>query len=168
MDRTSAANWTDIGGGKRGYRDRNLGAGLAGTALVAADRNAIQEELVRVIEAAGIAPAANDWTQLLSALNTLYAPEGSLGTTGWVRFRRGLMSAPLIMQWGLNTAGTAGAVTLPIAFPTRGVCVLAIDADSAPEVCGASFVGPAQRHADQPPRHRREFLAGDRVLRRQR
>lgn len=73
MDRTSATDYTDIGGGKRGYRDRNLGSGIPGTALVAADRNAIQEELLSVIEAAGITPVAGTWTQLLAAMRTLFA-----------------------------------------------------------------------------------------------
>lgn len=121
MDRTSAANWTDIGGGKRGYRDRNLGAGLAGTALVAADFNAQQEELMGVIEAAGITPLANDWTQLLDALTVLYGGGGTLATTGWQRLAGGLL-----VEWGTFsvTVGAINAwysttVTFPLAFPTE-------------------------------------------------
>jgi hypothetical protein len=68
MDRTSALNNIDIGGGKRGYRDRNLGAGLAGTQLIAADRNAVQEEILAVIEGLGIVASAAVLTQLLLAL----------------------------------------------------------------------------------------------------
>lgn len=101
--------------------------------------NMVQEELLALLAAAAVSPSKTTFNQVKTALDTLYGLEGSLGTTGWVRFRRGALSAPLIMQWGPNTSGTAGAVTLPIAFPTRGVCVLAIDADAAPEVCGAAF-----------------------------
>lgn len=84
MDRTKAPNWADIGGGRRGYRDKDLANGIWGTGLIAADRNAVQEEIMAVIEAAGLVPDVNDWTQLLRALRILsggsiqvYATPGS-------------------------------------------------------------------------------------------
>lgn len=119
MDRTSAANYADIGGGKRGFRNRNLLTGVRGTMHDAADRNAVQEELLVTIEAAGLTPNAADWTQHLQALHVLFGGGGSLGTTGWQRLPGGL-----IIQWGnaslpstwANTSSVA--VTLPLAFPT--------------------------------------------------
>lgn len=78
MDRTSASNYADIGGGKRGFRDRNLGAGTRGTTHAAADRNAVQEEILAVIEAAGLTPNAADWAQLLDALRELFGGRGVL------------------------------------------------------------------------------------------
>lgn len=68
MDRTQAANNVDIGGGKRGFRNRNTPSGLRGTAHDAADRNAVQEELLGVIEGYGLSPASNNWAQVLQAL----------------------------------------------------------------------------------------------------
>ncbi|MBX6376292.1 MAG: hypothetical protein IRZ13_18960 [Acetobacteraceae bacterium] len=71
MDRINGANTVDIGGGKRGFRDRNLLAGLSGTQVTAAFLNAVQEELLAVIEGAGLAPDENDWTQLRKAIQIL-------------------------------------------------------------------------------------------------
>jgi hypothetical protein len=63
-------------------------------------------------------------------------PEAGVGRNiampGWQRLPGGL-----IMQWG-DAAGDA-AVTLPVAFPTKGLVVFAIDSDNDPAVCGASF-----------------------------
>jgi len=80
MDRTAAPNYVDIGGGKRGYRDRNRVAGIPGTNLTAEDRNAVQEELLAVIEAAGLIPNAALRDQVLTALRALFLPRGA--TTG--------------------------------------------------------------------------------------
>ncbi len=114
MDRTSAANYADIGGGKRGFRNRNLLTGLRGTTHDAADRNAVQEEIMAVVEAAGITPNATNWTQLLQGLHVLFGGGGSLGTTGWQRLPDGL-----ILQWGTKDTSASGQVTVtyPIAFP---------------------------------------------------
>lgn len=116
MDRINGANTVDIGGGKRGFRDRNLVAGLAGTQVTAAHMNALQEELLAVIEAAGLTPAAGSWTQLLSALGLMYGGAGSLGEPGWWRLPGGL-----IVQWGDGVTGGGGSVsvTFPLAFPTE-------------------------------------------------
>ena len=71
MDRTSASNYT-TNGGLRQYQDKNPAANLAGTSLVAADRNAVQEELVHgFIEAANVAPNAASWTQVGQAARRL-------------------------------------------------------------------------------------------------
>lgn len=120
MDRINGANTVDIGGGKRGFRDRNLVAGLAGTQVTAAHMNAMQEELMAVIEAAGLTPAGGSWTQLLAALDLMYGGAGSLGGTGWWRLPGGL-----ILQWGSAVLPNSGsqtasiAVTFPVAFPTQ-------------------------------------------------
>jgi len=69
MDRTSGADNVDIGGGKRGFRDENRAAGLIGTEVDALWTNSIQEELMAVIEDAGLVADEGDWTQLLQAIN---------------------------------------------------------------------------------------------------
>lgn len=69
MDRINSANTVDIGDGKRGFRDLNVVAGLAGTDVSAAWLNSIQEEMAKVIEDAGIDLDVNDWTQLQQAID---------------------------------------------------------------------------------------------------
>lgn len=141
MDRTSAANWTDIGGGKRGYRDRNLAAGIAGTALVAADFNAQQEELVGLIEAAGLVPSSADNAQVKAALDILYGGGGTLAAQGWQRLPRGL-----ILQWGSggSATGLGDTVTFPVAFTTARYALCVNEANAAgwtsnsPTVLGVS------------------------------
>lgn len=71
MDRTLAAGYVNIGGGRRGFRNRDISAGIRGTTHDAADRNAVQEEIMAVIEAAGLTPNASDWTQLLQAIRRI-------------------------------------------------------------------------------------------------
>lgn len=71
MDRINGANTVDIGGGRRGWRQRSTIAGVAGTEFTAPFQNALQEELLGVIEAAGLTPAEADWTQLLEAIRKL-------------------------------------------------------------------------------------------------
>lgn len=135
MDRTSASNYADIGGGKRGFRDRNLGTGTRGTTHAAADRNALQEELLAVIEEGGLTPNAAVWTQLRDALRILYGGGGVSDFSGYRHLPGGL-----IMQWG-NFGGTTGAlsagvaeassiaVTFPITFPITCWHVFAIAFD---------------------------------------
>lgn len=81
MDRINGANTVNIGSGRRGFRGQNKESGLAGTELAAAWFNAIQEEMLAVIEGAGIVPSANDWTQLKEAIEQMIAaalPEADL------------------------------------------------------------------------------------------
>ncbi|WP_338664983.1 hypothetical protein VQH23_07360 [Pararoseomonas sp. SCSIO 73927] len=86
MDRTTAWNNVDIGAGRRGYRDKNKSAGIGGTGLAAADRNAIQEELLAIIEAAGLVPSAGNWAQVLQAIRVLRGGKAEFITTSqaWV------------------------------------------------------------------------------------
>lgn len=71
MDRITG-NTVDLGGGRRGFRDRNLALGQAGTIVPAAHLNAVQEELLAVIEAAALTPSASNLGQLLQAMSLLY------------------------------------------------------------------------------------------------
>lgn len=70
-DRTNGLNNTDIGSGRRGFRNRNLGLGQAGTIVDAEWANGIQEEIIRLIEMAGIAPSAANREQMLQAVRRL-------------------------------------------------------------------------------------------------
>jgi len=82
MDRTTAPHHIDIGSGKRGFRDQNIAIGQIGTRVEAAFLNSVQEEILAVIEKAGLPPQAGDWTQLWQALQRLNAP-GYQGRHNW-------------------------------------------------------------------------------------
>ena len=71
MDRITGANWVDIGGGRRGFRDRNLALAQAGTFHIAEHHNGLQEEIIRAIEIAGLAPSAANREQLIQAIRRL-------------------------------------------------------------------------------------------------
>lgn len=73
MDRTDGQNYIDIGGGRRGFRDQNVDAGVPGTRVTAAFLNSLQEEILTVIENAGITPAAANWSQLDAAIRKVAA-----------------------------------------------------------------------------------------------
>jgi hypothetical protein len=68
MDRINGAGTVDIGGGRRGFRDENLGAGVEGTEVTALWLNMVQEEILKVITEAGLTPDPGNWTQLDQAI----------------------------------------------------------------------------------------------------
>lgn len=74
MDFVSHATALDEGGGVRRYTEGDPAAGTPATVLPATQMNAIEAELLAVIGAAGLAPDANDWGQLLQALTRMYQP----------------------------------------------------------------------------------------------
>ena len=71
MDRTEGQNHIDLGNGRRGFRDQNAEAGVAGTRVDAAFLNSIQEELLNVIEQAGFTADKTDWSQVVKAIRQL-------------------------------------------------------------------------------------------------
>lgn len=70
-DRTNGLNNVDIGSGRRGFRNRNLGLGQAGTIVDAEWANGLQEEVVRTLELLGLTPSAVNREQLIQALRRL-------------------------------------------------------------------------------------------------
>jgi hypothetical protein len=60
------------------YRDDNEGLGIQGTLLIAEDRNAIQEELVGLIESTGLTPSGSDNTQVAQAIAIIAAGQTSI------------------------------------------------------------------------------------------
>lgn len=60
-----------FGAGKPGFRDGDKAAGITPTDLNAEYCNALQEEVVNVIEAAALDPSQADLTQLLQAIQAL-------------------------------------------------------------------------------------------------
>ena len=89
MDRINGANWIDIGGGKRGFRDRNTVAGLPGTEVTAMFMNGVQEEILNVVESFGFEPEAADLSQLLKCFEIILFGHGAValsapGSGSWV------------------------------------------------------------------------------------
>jgi len=93
MDRTSAPHHIDIGSGRRGFRDQNIANGQIGTRVDAPFLNSVQEEIMAVIEKAGINPDGSDWTQLWQALNRLNMP-GFRGRHNWHAVKSMTLTTP--------------------------------------------------------------------------
>lgn len=81
-----------FGAGKDGFKNGDLSLGDAPTDLNAAWFNGTQEELMNVIEGAGLAPNGGDLTQLLQALRILTGGPGrveafarSTAPAGWLK-----------------------------------------------------------------------------------
>ena len=70
MDRITGASTIDLGAGRRGFRDKNTTAGVPGTIVSAAHMNAVQEELLALIERSGVAPSAADLEQLVRSIRS--------------------------------------------------------------------------------------------------
>lgn len=68
MDRTRAPGSVD-----NRYIDEDRNQGVQGTALVAEDRNAVQEELIRLIEAGGLVPDRGNDGQAAASVRALIA-----------------------------------------------------------------------------------------------
>jgi hypothetical protein len=77
MDRINGAGTVDIGGGRRGFIDEDLGVGQEGTEVTALWLNMTQEEMIKVIESAGLVLNPADWTQLWQALQILGLSAGA-------------------------------------------------------------------------------------------
>jgi hypothetical protein len=71
MDRVNGAAHIDIGGGRRGFIDEDLGVGQEGTEVTALWLNMVQEEILKVVEQAGLTSSEGDWSQLYQAIGIL-------------------------------------------------------------------------------------------------
>lgn len=70
MDRIAHSSAVDIGGGRRGFRSKDTVAGIPGTVVTAGHMNALQEELLALIELAGLVPNAADLQQLVRVVRS--------------------------------------------------------------------------------------------------
>lgn len=131
MDRVNGLDFVDLGGGKRGFRDQNDVAGVAGTQITADWLNGVQEELLYLIEQVGIAPNAAVNLLLARSLRAQrmnFAAAG--GTANALTFAltpapaslAELDGAPLHIRVSLNNTGAAtaaanGLAAKPIVTP---------------------------------------------------
>jgi hypothetical protein len=81
MDRIAHSSHVDIGGGRRGFRSKDTVAGVPGTVATATHLNAVQEEIMAVIEAAGLVPSGANLAQLLGATHSQAANYRAAGGT---------------------------------------------------------------------------------------
>lgn len=94
MDRINGAGTVDIGGGRRGFVDEDLGVGQEGTEVTALWLNMTQEEMIKVIETAGLVLNPADWTQLWQALQILGLSAGARSRRWTAVISMTLSSAP--------------------------------------------------------------------------
>lgn len=92
MQRITHASAIELSPGKKGFTDGNPSGGVPATIVPAAWLNAVQEEILAVVEAAGLAPSGADLAQLLAALPLIGMPAGtvlhmaaSAPPTGWLK-----------------------------------------------------------------------------------
>ncbi|MCE2563785.1 hypothetical protein [Komagataeibacter sp. FNDCF1] len=97
MDYTSATGYVTDAQGRRQYQDRDLLNGVKGTSLVAADRNAILNGLMYLIQAVQIVPNPNDDSQVWAAVEAMIRA-ALPGVDGSLDF------APVSGEWELGTA----------------------------------------------------------------
>jgi hypothetical protein len=101
------------------FTDGSPTGGVPATIVPASWLNDLQENVVEVIEGAGITLVKGDHFQLLAAITDLIADEPisqSLGTSG---FR--VLKGGMIIQWGVVDGSIANdaLVTLPTTFPNN-------------------------------------------------
>ncbi len=156
MDRFSGTNQApDIGGGRRGFRDRNLGLGQAGSVLNALFLNGAQEEIVRAIERSGQAPSDADREQLARAIRRAAGANMRVVTANTVLTvdDAGLVivfasAGPITIT--LPTSNAAAGASIPLVFArTDGTAnSVSIQRSGADNIEGAATIG---------------LLAGDRL-----
>ncbi|MBA1443520.1 MAG: hypothetical protein M3H12_00160 [Chromatiales bacterium] len=120
---------TDMGGDGK-FSDGNPGGGVEASLDMADDQNQVYDELIAVIQAAGVVEDHADRTQLLAALQGGFGLSQSLATNGYATFPGGL-----IIQWGQTTTLTSEGsqtITLPIVWPNAGLVAHATPIRSAP------------------------------------
>jgi len=108
-----------FGSGKHGFKNGDLGLGVAPTDFNAEWFNGVQEELLAIIEAAGTVPAGGTRNQVLTSLAAALAtrPEfaKNLAASGYQKLPGGLL-----LQWGSYQTASWSSVTglsFPIAWP---------------------------------------------------
>lgn len=127
MDRiNTASKAVDLFGvGKHGWKNRNVATGVEPTDFNAQWCNGVQEELLAVIEAAGLAPNAGVNTQLLQAIQLLLAAPGAVvyfarntAPTGYLKANGALVSratyAALFTAIGTTFGVGDGATTFAL------------------------------------------------------
>ena len=156
MQRINSTNVAENlhGIGKDGFKGGNPQTGEKSTYLTPEWCNGLQEEVVRVIEAAGITPSSESYEQLLAAIKYFAWGEGqtaapwsrqssfssSKAISGWQKIEGGL-----ILQWGgasfapNNSSSVQAIVAFPIAFPNACVHISGVQTSRASNDGGGTW-----------------------------
>jgi len=155
MDRITGANNVDIGGGRRGFRDRNLGLGQAGTIHIAQHHNGLQEEIIRAIERSGIVPSAADNEQLFGAIRRMangastQLNNGTFTLTadqlGWVQLNAASGNISCTLPVTTASGGNPQRVTLARLDATANLVTINAAAGDTIEGVASLTIGPGER-----------------------
>ena len=137
MDRVNGADYVDIGGGRRGFRDEDLQNGIAGTEVTALWLNMTQEEILKVVTEAGLVPSEGDWTQLWQALQIL-------GLASDARSRRWIT----VISMTLSSAPGAPSVGDTYLVPTGATGIWAVNVGKIAQWSGSvwTYLTPPDGH----------------------
>lgn len=133
---TKAANL--FGAGKDGFKDGDLVNGVAATDLNAAWFNGVQEEILGVIEAAGLVAAAGTLNQLLTALRSAgvfstpaqFDNTTKAATTAFVK-AQGLQAAGVVLVTATSTLTAAAHVGTTVAINSASATTQTMPAANA-------------------------------------
>ncbi|GBQ23526.1 hypothetical protein AA0472_1128 [Acetobacter estunensis NRIC 0472] len=122
MDYTSAPGYVTVNG-VRQFVDRDVANGVPGTSLIATDKNAVQNELMKVITAAGLTPSPDDLTQLYQALLKIVAQAAASAAVGFTPVEQGGAPNQSTNKVNLGWDTTLGAFRIAIGGSDIGVLV---------------------------------------------
>lgn len=149
MDRIVHATAVDIGGGKRGFRSKDTVAGLPGTVVTAGHMNAVQEEIMKVIEAAGLSPDDVDLTQLWQAIKRVggvpfrgAALFTESGTFNPVALGLTALDRILVFCWGGGGGGAAPISSAGASGAGGGLAIKSMDCPASPQTVTIGAGGP--------------------------
>ncbi|OUJ14205.1 hypothetical protein [Acetobacter sp. DsW_063] len=158
MDYTSATG-NALVNGIRQYVDRDLTNGVAGTSLVAVDRNAVMNEIMKVITAAGLTPDAGDLTQLYQAIAKLIAAAATAASVGFTPVEQGdgpnqgTGATNAKINIGIDTADGGIGVRFSVGGTDYGFIVRSLPAATGDDFCtnliyskslaGPQFISPS-------------------------
>ncbi|GAB3469155.1 gp53-like domain-containing protein [Azotobacter salinestris] len=113
------------------FTEGSPAGGVPATTVSAAWLNDMQEELISILAAAGIAPVKGDQDQVLAAILALIAAQAggmrSLTPNGYRQI------GDIVLQWGSGATATGNLddVVFPVTFPNEVWAVIVMEAASA-------------------------------------
>ena len=113
------------------FTEGSPAGGVPATTVSAAWLNDMQEELISILAAAGIAPVKGDQDQVLAAILALIAAQAggirSLTPNGYRQI------GDIVLQWGHGTTvtGNGDDVAFPVTFPSEVWAVIVMESAAA-------------------------------------
>lgn len=113
------------------FTEGSVAGGVPATTVSAAWLNDMQEELISILAAAGIAPVKGDQDQVLQAILALIAAQaGGIRSLTPNGFRQ---IGDIVLQWGFGTTATGNLddVVFPVTFPDEVWAVIVMESAAA-------------------------------------